>query len=318
MYHKKKIGIYVPAYNEEENIGEVLETMPDYVDMILVVDDCSKDKTSEVVKRYMKKDKRILLERNEQNQGNGYGAKLAYQRLVELGNDIVVPMAGDGQTEPQYLPKLLDPVVNGLCDFAKGNRFLEPATYKKMPRYRYVGNIFVTMLNKFSTGYYSMYDSLNGYYAITADVLRKVDFDKLGNRYEFENSFWVQLNIAGARGLDISIPPVYKNEHSKIKLHKVIGPTLWVLLKGFVERIFYKYILFNFSPVGLFFIVGFLLNLFGIVFGIAIFLSSLGAHHEPASTATVMISIVPFILGFQLILQAIVLDIQNEPKSGKQ
>lgn len=312
MYRKKKIGIFVPAYNEEENIGEVLDTMPDYVDTILVVDDCSKDKTVEVVKKHMKHDKRILLEVNAQNQGNGYGAKLAYKRLSEMDVDIIAPMAGDGQTEPQYLPRLLNPVIDDVCDFAKGNRFLEPAVYKKMPRYRYVGNIFVTMLNKFSTGYYSMYDSLNGYYAITSETMRKIDFDKLGNRYEFENSFWIQLNIAGARGLDISIPPVYKNEQSKIRLHKVVLPTLWTLLKGFVERIFYKYILFNFSPVGLFFVAGTLLSTFGLMLGLIILISSIGP--ETASTATVMLSIVPLILGFQLLLQAVVLDIQNEPK----
>jgi glycosyltransferase involved in cell wall biosynthesis len=315
MYRNNKVGIFVPAYNEEENIGEVLDTMPDYVDIILVVDDCSKDDTIGVVKKHMKKDKRIVLEANAQNQGNGYGAKLAYQKLAELGADLIAPMAGDGQTEAQYLPRLLDPVVDDVCDFAKGNRFLEPAVYKKMPRYRYIGNIFVTMLNKFSTGYYTMYDSLNGYYVITADTIRKIDFDKLGNRYEFENSFWIQLNIANARGLDVSIPPVYKNEKSKIRLGKVVLPTLWTLLKGFVERVFLKYILFNFSPVGLFFVTGFLLGLFGLVYGIVIALVSVG--HAPASTGTVMISIVPLILGFQLILQAIVLDIQNEPKARR-
>lgn len=312
MYRNNKVGIYVPAYNEEKNIGEVLETMPDYVDFILVVDDHSTDNTSKVVKKIMKKDNRITLVRNKQNQGNGYGAKLAYQRLIEMGSDLIAPLAGDGQTEPQYLPRLLDPVVDGICDLAKGNRFLEPAVYKKMPRYRFIGNIFVTMLNKFSTGYYSMFDSLNGYYVGRADYLAKINFDALGNRYEFENSFWIQLNIAGARVKDISIPPIYKEEKSKIKLVKVIGPTLWTLQKGFVKRIFLKHILFNFSPIGLFYVAGTLLTWFGVIFGLIVFITSLGP--ASASTATVMIAVVPFILGIQFLLQAVVLDIQNEPK----
>src|SRR5215475_2530550 len=100
MYKGLKVGIYVPAYNEEDNIGEVLDTMPDYVDTILVVDDHSQDKTSAVVKSHMKKDARIVLERNKKNRGNGYGAKFAYQKLIELGLDLIAPMAGDGQTEP--------------------------------------------------------------------------------------------------------------------------------------------------------------------------------------------------------------------------
>jgi glycosyltransferase involved in cell wall biosynthesis len=312
MYKNLKVGIFVPAYNEEENIGEVLKTMPDYVDTILVVDDHSQDKTSEVVKKYIKKDPRILLERNEKNQGNGYGAKFAYQKLVELGLDLIAPMAGDGQTEPQYLPRLLEPVVEGRCDLAKGNRFLEPAVYKQMPRHRYVGNIFITMLNKFSTGYYSMFDSLNGYYVARADVLKKIDFEQLGDRYEFENSFWVQLNIVGARVKDVSIPPIYKNEHSKIKLTRVVLPTLWTLQKGFVKRILQKYVLYNFSPIGLFYIAGTLLTWFGIILGVIIAITSIGPPSP--STATVMAAVVPFILGVQLLLQAVVLDIQDEPK----
>ena len=312
MYRNQKIGIFVPAFNEEKNIGEVLETMPDYVDHILVVDDYSHDDTSKVVKKFMKKDKRIILERNKKNQGNGYGAKFAYQKLVEMGCDLIAPLAGDGQTEPQYLPRLLDPVVDGKYDLAKGNRFLEAAVYKKMPRYRFVGNIFVTMLNKFSTGYYSMFDSLNGYYVARAETLKKINFEALGDRYEFENSFWIQLNIAGARVLDVSIPPVYKDEKSKIKLVRVVLPTLWTLQKGFVKRIFLKHVLFNFSPIGLFYIAGTILTWFGIIFGLVVFLTSLGP--SVASTATVMIAVVPFILGVQFLLQAVVLDIQNEPK----
>ncbi len=311
MYKNKKIGIYVPAYNEEENIESVIKTMPDYVDYILVVDDCSQDKTAEIVTRHAARDKRITLERNKVNRGNGYGARFAYQKLAEMGAEIIAPMAGDGQTEPQYLPRLLDPVVENRCDLAKGNRFLEPAVYKKMPRYRYVGNILVTMLNKFSTGYYSMFDSLNGYYAVTAESLKRIDFDRLGNRYEFENSFWIELNIANVRILDVSIPPIYKNEESKIRLTRVILPTLWVLWKGFLRRIYLKYILYNFSPVGLFFIFGTLLHLFGLAWGIYIAISSIGPASP--STATVMIAVVPYILGFQLLLQTIVLDIQHEP-----
>ena len=311
MYKNLKVGVFVPAYNEEKQIAAVLKTIPDFVDKVLVVDDCSQDDTSKVVKRFLK-DKRIVLHRNEKNMGNGAGAKFAYQKLVEMGMDIIMPMSGDGQTEPQYMPRLLDPVVEDKCDFAKGNRFLERAVYNKMPTYRYWGNIFVTMINKFSTGYYPMYDSLNGYYAIKADTLKKLDFSRLGDRYEFENSFWIQLNIVNARGLDVSIPPVYKDEKSTIKLGRTALRTLWVLFKGFFERIFRKYILFNLTPTGLFFITGTLLTLFGIVWGLFITIKSIGPASP--STATVMLAVVPFILGVQILLQAIVLDIQAEPK----
>lgn len=312
MYRNKKIGVFVPAYNEEKQIGEVLKAMPEYIDIILVVDDCSCDDTSKVVKKYQKNDKRIELYRNEVNKGNGAGAKYTYQELIKRGMDIIVPIGGDGQTEPQYLPKLLDPVIDDECDFAKGNRFLEPAVYNKMPAYRYWGNIIVTMINKFSTGYYSMYDSLNGYYAIKAETLKKLNFQKLGDRYEFENSFWIQLNITNARGKDVSIPPVYKDEKSSIKLGRTAVRTLWVLVKGFYERILHKYILFNLTPVGLFYIVGTLLTWFGVIWGAIVAITSIG--EATASTATVMIAIVPLILGIQFLLQAVVLDIQNEPK----
>lgn len=312
MYKKHKVGVLVPAYNEEANIAEVLTTMPDYVDSVLVIDDCSSDDTSKIVNDMMKNDRRIMLMTNEKNMGNGYAGRVGFQKLIELGMDLVVPLAGDGQTEPRYLPRLLDPVVNNICDVAKGNRFLEPAVYNKMPGYRYWGNIFVTMINKFSTGYYSMYDSLNGYYVARSKTLGLINFSHLGDRYEFENSFWIQLNIVGARILDVSIPPVYKNEKSKIKLVRVILPTLWTLVKGFYKRIFHKYILYNLKPEGLFFVFGTLLLWFGIIFGAIVGITSIGP--STPTTATVMISVVPIILGIQILLQAIVLDIHNEPQ----
>lgn len=314
MYRKRRIGIFIPALNEERLIGVVLKKIPKYVDRVIVIDDASTDKTSKIVELFQKKDKRIALIKNKVNKGSGYAAKTAFKQFLKEKIDLFGPIAGDDQLEPKYLPKLLDPIIDNECDFTKGNRFLEKPLYKKMPFYRYIGNIVVTIINKFATGYYQMFDSTNGYWIVSLPLIKRINIDELGDRYEIEMTIWLQLNIINARTRDISIPAIYKDEKSKIRFWSTSFRTLDFLFKGFFKRIFYRYIFYNFSPIGLFFISGLIFFLSGTIYGLWIIIYSLQPNHIPATTATVMLSVVPFIVGFQLLLQAIVLDIQNEPK----
>ena len=86
------------------------------------------------------------------------------------------------------------------------------------------------------------------------------------------------------------------------------------LLKSLFQRVYYKYFLFSLHPIALFLVSGLLFFLFGLVYGSVIFADALSPGHHAATAATVMLSVVPFIVGFQLLLYALVLDIQNEPR----
>lgn len=308
MYRNHKIAVSIPAYNEEKLIAKTIGGLPEFLDIVVVVDDCSEDTTSEIVRSLA--DPRVILERNDPNRGVGASVVRGFKRGMEEGADILCIMPGDAQCDPVHLPKMIDAVLDGECDYAKANRFIEGI--EVMPPFRRFGNTLLTILTKFSTGYYSVFDTQNSFSAIRAETLRRLDLDNISPRYEFENSYLLHLSFIGARVKDVSIPPIYGEEHSTIKLFPFILRTSMVLLRGFFQRMYRKYVLYNFHPIALFLFFGLLLMGWGILFGTWAALESLG--EDTASTGTVMLSVLPFLTGFQFVLSAFVLDIQNEPR----
>lgn len=313
MYKKQKISVSVPAYNEEKLIKNTLETIPSYVDLIIAVDDKSKDKTVEQITKVKRRDKRVHLIASEKNQGLGQTVVKAHEYALKKKIDILVVMAGDNQMDPLHLPKLLDAVIEDKFDYAKGNRFFHIQDLKKMPTFRIVGNIFLTMFSKFCTGYWSISDPINGYTALRADIFGKIDSKQIASRYGFEPSLLIELSLLNAKVKDVFIPAKYGEEKSKVNLFTDPAKVLMVFFKGFVKRLFLKYTLYNFHPIALFYGTGFIFVLIGLVFGFVIAFNSFFIK-QISTPATVMLFVVPFLLGIQLILQAITLDIQNEPK----
>jgi glycosyltransferase involved in cell wall biosynthesis len=314
MYKGKRISMSIPCLNEEKLIGKTLAAVPDFVDKIFVVDDGSTDETSQVVEELAKADERIELLRNDQNMGNGYSVVRGFRESIRGDYDINCIVAGDNQCRQEYLADLVEEVASDACDYAKANRFSSTRDLN-MPPFRKFGNIVMSFVNKFATGYYSIFDPLNSYSATKVSTLKRLDLDSISHRYDFENSYLFHLYLAGARVKDVAVPARYEDEVSTIKLRSYIPATSKTLLTCTVKRFFYKYFLLSLHPIALFLVSGFLFFGFGLVYGLYIFVQSLNVGHTPATTATVMLSVVPFIVGFQLLLYALVLDIQNEPKS---
>lgn len=317
MYKGKRIGVVVPAYNEERLIQRTLTTLPAYVDRVIVVEDCSTDATFQKVEEVRATDSRVECIRHETNQGVGAAVVSGYRRLLESTPekqvDVVAVMAGDAQMNPDYLCCLLDKVICEGYVMAKGNRFLgHPDALRKMPKYRVFGNVVLTILTKFASGYWSIFDTQNGYVAVRTEALRRIDLGQIARRYDLENSFLIQLNIIGARVTDVPIPAVYGDEVSSIRLWRVVPRMVVTLATGFLKRIYYRYVLVNFHPVALFLMSGALLTLWGVGFGLWTAVESLGP--DAASTGTVMLSVLPLMLGFQLLLAGLVLDMINEPR----
>ena len=252
----------------------------------------------------------MILERNDPNRGVGFSVVRGFKRALEEDADIVCIMPGDAQCDPANLPALIDAVLDDECDYAKANRFLRGV--EKMPPFRRFGNTVLTILTKFATGYYSVFDTQNSFSAIRAETLRRLDLDAISPRYEFENSYLLHLAFINARVKDIAIPPIYGEERSTLRYLPFVTRTSLVLIGGFFRRIYRKYVLYNFHPISLFLFSGMAFVLWGIVYGLWVAINSLG--DDIASTGTVMLAVLPFLMGFQLILSAFVLDIQNEPK----
>ena len=312
MYKGKKIAVVVPAYNEEGLIAATLGGIPEFVDSIVVVDDASTDATADRAAEVAAGDPRVTLLRHEENAGVGAAVVDGYRRAVEDGMDVAAVMAGDNQMPPEHLPRLLDRLIDDGYDAAKGNRFLGAPLGMKMPRHRVLGNIVLTLLTKLASGYWSIFDAQNGYWAVTTESLGRLDLSRVARRYDLENSMLIQMNIIDARVTDVAIPAVYGYEQSTIRLSRDVPRILLTLLSGFWRRIFLKYVLYNFHPIALFLFSGLALMLWALGFGLWAAIYSIGP--ESATTGTVMLSVLPFLVGFQLLLAALVLDIINEPR----
>lgn len=263
MYRGKKFGVVVPAYNEEKLIGRVLETMPDFVDRVYVVDDCSSDGTCEQVRSYLHQewlDGRLDLIRHAANSGVGSAIVTGYQRAVEEGIDVVAVMAGDAQMDPAELKRLAGPVVRGEADYAKGNRLFTGEAWRLIPRHRYLGNAFLSLLTKIASGYWHVADSQTGYTVISAEAIRLLPLEKLYPRYGYPNHLLVMLNVLGQRVRDVPVRPVYDiGERSHMRLWKVIPTLSWLLLKCFLWRLKEKYIIRDFHPLVFFYMLAFFL-----------------------------------------------------------
>jgi glycosyltransferase involved in cell wall biosynthesis len=312
MYRQHKIAITFTCHNEEKFVGPTIEGLPDFIDGIFITDDGSTDKTSKVIQSYIKLDPRINLTINHLNKGGGYSVAQSFKQIIKDNYDISCITAGDNQCRPEYLKDLIDAIITDGYDYAKGNRFVHQDELKQMPPFRRLGNIFMSLLSKFASGYYSIIDPLNSYSAIKVSVLKEMDLDALPHRYDFENGWLMQLYLQRSHIKDVPIPARYAGEKSDIQLLSYIPRTSLTLWHNFWQRVISTYVINSFHPVAVFLFSGLTLFCFGTIFGLYVAISSIGP--KTASTATVMLSVVPFILGFQLLLQAIVLDIQNEPK----
>jgi len=310
-------SVVIPAYRCETTIAGVIDHIPEWIDHVIVVDDSSPDSTSSIVKEVMKRDDRVHLIQHSRNQGVGGAVLSGYREAVNLGSDIVIKMDSDDQMDPACLTQLIKPIQRREADYTKGNRFLRKGEIRTMPSLRRVGNLGLSFLTKLASGYWNIFDASNGYTAISTEVIRLLDPAEIDKRYFFETSMLIELGICGAVVRDIYIPVRYGAGTSSLSEWRTLVEFPPKLLRGLVRRVIMRYYMHDFTAVALFLTSGMALTLFGLIWGIAewIRFSSLGVA---APTGTIMIAVLPLILGVQLLLQAIVMDIQNVPKEVLQ
>jgi glycosyltransferase involved in cell wall biosynthesis len=311
VYHDRVVHVVVPAYNEADHVALVVRSMPAFVDRIFVVDDCSTDGTAGAAEGCG--DPRLTVLRTPRNLGVGGATVLGYRHALDAGADIVVKMDGDGQMPPESLPELLDAVVQRGADYAKGNRFLRRELVYRMPLERIVGNVVLTFLTKLASGYWHVFDPQNGYTAVRASALRVLPLDRMHPGFFFENDMLVRLNVHNFRVADVSMPPVYNGGLSHLSILAVMSTFPLLLLRRFFHRVLEKYVIHDFSPIALFLFVGLASLGFGMVLGISLWLH---AEHTglPTPTGSIILVLLALVVGFQLCLQAIVLDIQATPR----
>jgi glycosyltransferase involved in cell wall biosynthesis len=269
MLENKKVAVVIPAFNEENLIECTIHGIPDFVDKIIVVDDCSHDETgARVSVAAQQQPNRIALISHTENQGVGGAIASGYIWCRDHDVDIAVVMAGDAQMDPDDLPALVQPLLKDEYDYAKGNRLFTGDAWNQIPRVRYLGNAMMSLLTKIASGYWQVADSQCGYTAINRKALATIDWTRMYKRYGQPNDLLVRLNLYNFRVCDVPTRPIYNiGEKSGVKPIRMIPRLSFFLLKLFFWRLFNKYVIRDFHPLVFFYTFGILLFLPGFLFG---------------------------------------------------
>ncbi len=270
MYRDKKIALVIPAYNEEKLIVPTLKNVPMLIDRIYVVDDASTDGMAQAVTAASQSDPRVTLLRHQKNTGPGGAVITGYLQSSKENYDITVVVGGDFQMPLEEVGRFLDPLIDDDVDYTKGNRFLLwDITREHMPKLRIVGNIIITALTKFASGYYKIMDVVDGYTAITKKAIDTIDWSKAWPKYGYPMDFLVRLNAYGFRIKDVARTPIYlKGERqSQIKGFRYALKVSPMLIRDFYWRMFFKYLYRDFHPLVFFYFFGMILLPLGVLYG---------------------------------------------------
>jgi hypothetical protein len=219
--------------------------------------------------------------------------------------------------DPRAITELIRPIIDGKTDYTKGFHFHDRDTLRKMPKARLIGNMGLSYLVKMASGYWNLFDPNNGFTAIHRYALKLIDLDRMSRDYFFETDMLCNLYRIRATVKDILLPTHYGDEVSHLSLLKTLIQFPGRLFSAYVQRIVWHYYIRDFSAFSLLFFVGWLLMLFGGGFGATKWYLS-AVRGVVTSTGTVMISVVPLVLGFQMVLQAVLLDVHNVPQEPLQ
>ena len=362
MIDNKTIAVVIPAFNEEKQIGLVLETMPDFVDRIIVVNDCSTDNTLQIAEsftdklgsleipeikiikttgiyskadeiienirlaeiEYFPKHRIIHPDKNNRlvvislNKNGGVGSAVSVGYKWALDNKIycTVTMDGDGQMDPSELMTLCLPLIKKEADWVKGNRFAHSSAPILIPRKRFLGNAVLSILTKIASGYWEVSDTQTGYTALSYKAISSIKLYKLYKRYGMPNDRIIKLNMANCTLKEVHVKPVYNiGEKSTMRIRKVVRPIAWLLFKSFFKRIWVKYLYKSFHPLFILYHFSFILLLLAIPYGIKILL--LVIEGVKANPVTVMAFVFLFISGFQSLLFAMWMDMEDNKRLYK-
>jgi len=311
-----KIAVVIPCYKVREKILSVIEKIPDMVSEIIVVDDYCPDLSGAHVRDSIY-GKRVKLIFHKENMGVGGAVISGYDFAIENECEIVIKVDGDGQMNPTLIPLLLEPILSGKADYVKGNRFYSIESIKTMPKIRVFGNILLSFINKFSSGYWSIMDPTNGFTAIHIDALKLIPLNKLHKRFFFESDLLFRLYTVNAKVVDVFMEAIYEDEKSNLRIRKILFPYIMGHVTNFFKRIVYTYFLRDFNFASLCLTLSIPLLLSGFLFGF--YQWFLGISNQIPSTAgAVMITALLLITGFQLLLSFFNYDITNFPSEPIQ
>lgn len=314
MQRPPSVFVVLPCYRTGPLTVEVIARIGPEVAGIVVVDDGCPEGTGDLVEAQVR-DSRVTVLRHGDNRGVGAATLTGFEHAFEAGADIAVKLDGDGQMDPAEIGKLVRPIAAGQADVAKGNRFFMPAWLEGMPADRRLANLLLSFSNKASSGYWSIFDASNGFFAIHRSVFALLPAGRLARGYYFETDLWFRLGLARAVIVDVPMAPKYTAEaaeRSQVRIWDLVPVFLSNLIKNGFKRLIYRYFLQDFSAGTLYLVLAILLTTAGSLFGLATWIHNTLAG-VVTTPGTVMLAALPVFLGFQFLFAFLAFDIASQP-----
>lgn len=308
-----KLAVVIPCFKVISTIDAVLNAIPKDVDSVYCVDDGCPQQCGTYIESNCA-DSRITVLYNECNEGVGGAVQTGYERAIADGADVIIKIDGDGQMDPRILMGFVEPILGGLADYTKGNRFFWARDTANMPKIRLIGNGILSFLSKLSSGYWNIFDPTNGYTAIHSEVLRKIPYRRISKGYFFESDMLYQLGLVRAVVQDVPMAAHYEEEESNLSIRKIIFPFLRGHARNLIRRVTYMYYVRDFHLASLEILFGSLSLIYGVLFACFKWYES-ASSGTPTTAGAVMIGALCIIVGVQMLLGAVNYDIQNVPRS---
>lgn len=314
LLENRRIAVVIPSYRAAKTILSVLDSLPEFIDDICVIDDLCPENSGRIVQESRHgQAPNVHVMFHPSNLGVGGATITGYRKAIELGSDIVFKIDADGQMDPSYMKKMAQMLISGECGYVKGNRFSSMSDVEPMPKLRVIGNAGLALFTKASTGYWNLLDSTNGYTAIPSALLKSLPLDKISKGYFFESDLLFRLGLRDVLVREVSMKAIYGVGKSSLSIGKTLLTFPLLHARNFVKRIIYLYYLRSWSMASFELPLGIILFTLGAFSGINWWTES-SATGIPATTGQVFISGTMTILGVQLLLSFLNHDLWRTPR----
>lgn len=292
MLSNKVIAVVIPAYNEEYQIGNVIMHLPDFVDHVVVVDDGSIDRTTEIATK-----QGAIVVSHKNNRGLGAAFQTGINAVLKMNVDIMVNIDADGQFDSNDIEKIISPILNEEADFVTASRFKDKSVYPNMSPVKFYGNRFMSwFISKLTRQ--KFYDVSCGFRAYSKETLLQLN---LFGDFTYTQETFIDLAFKDLAIIEVPVHVKGKREHGKSRiasnLFRYAFQTTKIIIKTYRD----------YKPFYLFAWVGMIIFLIGLIFGLFLLhhyiLTDSFSPHKWAGFVSgffVIISLIFILIGFIL------------------
>jgi glycosyltransferase involved in cell wall biosynthesis len=224
MINGKRVAVVMPAYNAEKTLEMTVSELSEIVDIKILVDDSSKDRTADLSRQLG-----VQTYIHDSNYGYGRNQQTCYREALAAGADIVVMVHPDYQYTPSLVPAMAGMIASGVYDMVLASRILGAGALKGgMPLYKYISNRFLTAFQNLFLGV-KLSEYHTGFRAFSRDLLETLPLLENSDDFVFDNQMIAQAVMFGFRIGEISCPTKYFDDASSINFKRSVEYGVGVL-----------------------------------------------------------------------------------------